>query len=869
MTLNDETLFVWHESNPGIAKFFVYEIVDGDDKVIFSAQTTKKFFHLSAANLATLPRIETPPAMKIATTPKTTAPPSSIELAKASVPAMKPGDPIALDAAMKKAGPSAVKNGVARAVIAHRMPEAGEMYWRVRGMANKIDVDTGKKLGEIVQAEDSPDRPILLPLPPNGFSCDAGTPGSHLGKSMFPRFFPTIYTYAKDKRPKPCPGDSMNICSLADYAEFAPDARLDLSRLPFDIQQKGDLNSSAEVTFQNVFIDWGDGSEPKPLKIRGNLTKAKQSLKSVHLVSPGDDENKRVRHLYINDDKDAEFVVYKVRIFSLADPDKTPPYTVGGVSKSEAKPMGSLTLKGLGSQSAAASTSTAPPAAATPAAATADVAQVKTSLSPKMFTIACIDVQVWNPWGVGADEPLHLLTADIVFPTDSDEAKAVIRSKGGKPGLSAKPIAVKKPTTGVSSKAAAREVDLGPTPEISDCSSAFKAGVQLTYWGHGKVKLTWTLDGTVIETTELPSELPPVSTADGEKGKKPYFITMTSALPAVLQTQPHRLQVHADAVKITPRGAKSNIILGPTQSSGLQVNQKIAPGAKAALPTMPPGLGAVTPAKSALPTFIAIVPEPGSEVESDPRYYKVFDHKTKGLPCALRYFTASTGTFEISDLSALTKSTDTYSGIGMLKLYFPSYDGSVNSLQPVKVNFSGLTLAPAADETEDVLDIKAGTITQSVGPETAIIALNFPVRLTKVSLTPEKLTIDGNVRLNSGMGFTNATIDELPRWEFATAPLSSEGDFFASKTKDVETELGASQFDLKISSADIDFSKKQGSAPVQPCGSPASGATWQGIRIKGVLAAPDTLESDQADCRWISTIRHTRRQSPPLASASM
>ncbi len=33
----------------------------------------------------------------------------------------------------------------------------------------------------------------------------------------------------------------------------------------------------------------------------------------------------------------------------------------------------------------------------------------------------------------------------------------------------------------------------------------------------------------------------------------------------------------------------------------------------------------------------------------------------------------------------------------------------------------------------------------------------------------------------------------------------------------VQTELGASKFVLKIASAEIDFSKKEGAAPTQPC----------------------------------------------------
>ena len=194
----------------------------------------------------------------------------------------------------------------------------GEVYWRVRGMAQKIDENSGQKLAEMIEAEDSPERPILLPLPPNGFACENGTPGSKLG-TLVPRFFKSNYTY--QVRPKPCPEGSPNICSMADYAEMPPDARLDLSRIPFDIGQIGDLNSNAEVSFNNVFVDWGDGSEPQPLKVKGTLSSGKQTLRGCASFRCND-ENKRIRHFYINDDR-TRIRRLQARIFSLADPDKS------------------------------------------------------------------------------------------------------------------------------------------------------------------------------------------------------------------------------------------------------------------------------------------------------------------------------------------------------------------------------------------------------------------------------------------------------------------------------------------------------------------------------------------------------------------
>jgi hypothetical protein len=914
VTLNDSTLFVWHELNPGIAKIFVFEIVDSEGKVLFAAQTPKTWFRLSAANLASLPRIEKAPSVPVKiTTAKPGAAPqlpanvapgdksSGVMLAASQSASIKPGDTAALDAAMKTAGPHNVDmSGYVKALTVNRSPAAGEVYWRVRGIANRIHEYTGVKLAEMIEVEKSAERAIVLPLPPNGFSCDSGTAGTKVG-AFVPEFFPTKFTYAEGKRPKPCPGNSMNICGLADFAVFSPDARIDLTRVPFDLRQVGTLGSSEEVTFQNVFVDWGDGTEPKPLKVKGKLTGG-QSLKSLKLVRPGSDENARLRHLYVNKDQDAEFVVYKVRIFALADADKTPPHQVSSVSSGEAKPFGSLTMAGLGSQATPVS-SAQKPAMSSPGAAVASpaAANVVANLTSRMFTIACQDVQVWNPWGAGADEPLHLLTADILFPTDGDEIRTLIKTqKFGviqAPSLSLQPTAVsspvgtrtpaqapspqsvtpKAPVQPAAPKAATPQpgqatVTLGsgqlhipqglPVPEISDCSSAFKAAVRLTYWGNGKIKLNWYLDDVLIETMALPSQLPPVSTADGEAGKKPYLVSMTGALPAVLQAAPHRLRVRVEVLPPTPLfvpvtiataplGPKvqaqsaaqpAKVTLGPSQYSYAQVNQTLTASVKP--PSTPSSLApAASQANAGLATFAVkvIIPEPGSQVDSPVRYYRVFDHKDRGLPCLLRFATAESGIFDISDLSTLTQTGDTYSGTGFLKLYFPAKDGESMSVQPVKINFSGWALSPMEEEGDDVLNVDSGTLEQAMN--VPLEALNFPLKVQKIALAQQRLVIDGNVAVQVGMGLTNATVEELPRWEFTSTPLSADGDFHFTSSKAVQTEIGASKFVMKISSAEIDFSQTSGSAPTQPCAAaPEEAAAWRGIRLSGVMQAPDTLQ---------------------------
>jgi len=53
--VSERTIFAWHESHPGLASLFVFELTDDDDNVLFSAQTMRRSFVLSAADLASLP----------------------------------------------------------------------------------------------------------------------------------------------------------------------------------------------------------------------------------------------------------------------------------------------------------------------------------------------------------------------------------------------------------------------------------------------------------------------------------------------------------------------------------------------------------------------------------------------------------------------------------------------------------------------------------------------------------------------------------------------------------------------------------------------------------------------------------------------
>lgn len=851
--LMDETVFAWHEENPGIADVFVLEIVDSKGKVLFSAQTKQPHFKMTAAALTTLPRIENPGPAQMAkgvnnnpvqsaasSIANTNAPPAAgAQVSTSKAPAA--GKPM----------PSA---DILFAVLApeHRSALPGEVRWRVRGLSRKISETTGFPLNELVDTEKSASRAIILPFPPNGLACD--TTASKLG-ALVPRPLPSR---TGKPRPKPCEGNSTNICSGVDYAEFSGDSYIDISRIPFDIGQAGEYGGYY-LGFKNIFVDWGDGTEPEPLLVTGQFSKGKQTARHLRLVQPGGDEGQRLRHRYINGDPDAEYVEYRIRIYSLADPDVTPPHAIASVTAHETHAVGSLSQQGSGSQ---ASTASGPAKPATPSASGTPSTNVMASIQASTYTVACTSVKVWNPWGEGEDAPLHLLKAAIVFPTDQEAAVAHV-ARPGTVSLDVRPAVPKDtkapaptPSGPVHAEAGQQAAsmpppggDTQPIPSISDCSSAFRAALRLDYWGHGKVRVEWYLDDELLETTYVPNELPHVSTADAKNGAKPYYVPMKSALPAELQAVAHRLSARAFVAlpksgKATKPGATAAaaqptsaeaVTLGNTQHSYSQVNQVFTATGMAA--------GTTRSVEASLPFIEMAIDTSGSEVTAPTRHYRVFDHRTQGLPCRLRYATQQTGTFTISDLgdfkSAGTGASQTWSGSGLLNLYLPAIDGNATAIQPVAIQFTGWKLGSNTSE-EDVLDVLDGTLDAKRSDE--LSALNFPVKLTRLSLTPERLAIDGSVALREGMGLTTSSGSTLPQWTFAATPLAADGTFRASSSKATNGELAASGFVVSMTKSEIDFSRSDGNAPAQSCAPAKSGVTWQGILVDGTLNAPDVLQ---------------------------
>jgi hypothetical protein len=851
--LTDSTVFLWHEETLGLAKAFVLEIVDGSGKVLASAQTAKPWFHVTAALLASLPRVESGAALSArprgnetgASVPiVVTGAKNGMDLARAQTQALArsfhlPGAPRQAPEGGKPAGETLI---VLPPVVPDRPKSPGEVAWRVRGLGNAINEATGLPTSQLIEVERSDERAIRLPLPPNGFSCEGGSSlGTPAGRGD------PLWIALLGPRPKPCEGNSSNICSGWDFAEISETVRIDASRVPFPLLPVGNLKTSSQVTFENVFVDWGDGSQPEKLTVDGGPD---QSLKSLRLARKGTPAWKRLRHRYVNADPAAEWVDYPVRIYSLADQDKTPDFLVAllnarqasqsspGARGGKAPAPESQRARGYAPVGGAASAgkSDLPVAEATGAAE---------GLVNGMFTIACATARVYNPLGAGADDPLHLLTAAVVFPTDPWEPVRQAKPAPQKPSGQSPQPAGGAGTDLVASAGVNPFAGSGPIPAISDCSSAFKATARITYWGHGRVRLYWYVDDQLVETQEPPAELPPVSKHDGEAGTHPWSIEMDGVLPT-LPVGSHKVRVRVEGGGPKSTGAARHgfdpVALG---AGGVPValgQARVVPPAGG-----PPPAG-LAKAVASTGTFAAGGTTdlgPHTEVESKDRLYGVFDHKSKNIPCSLRYPTQKSGVLEISDLGSFTKAGTgagaTYSGTGLLKLILPANGGDADSVQPVPVAFSGWKLGPSSAGGEDVLDVLSGTLDQTLANQNKKAA-NFPVRLTRVRLAPAEASLDGDVSVGNDMGLKAASASDLPRWDFAGAALDPGGGFAFASSKQVQAEIGASQFLLKIGSAQVDLSRHQGSAPASTCAASAADVGWLGVRLGGTLQSPSSLQ---------------------------
>jgi hypothetical protein len=823
--LNDSVKFTWKELTPGVAQVFVFEIIDVKQNVLYTAQTQAPYLEWSASKLGSV-------FDKIATKPHGSAAGSGGVRAGGVRSGGESGSGVAL--AGSKPGsqqgvPHAQKLSDTEWVL-KSYPDS--IFWRVRGMRQK----SGKQK-ELYVAEESEIRPLSLPKPPSGFSCPAGSKSKI---AIVP--VPSAEPYAA-----PCEKKSgkysTNICS-GMTARFSEDSVVDLTNIPFEFGQLGKIGEggSMAVGFIGLFVDWGDGSEPQPLVVAGDES---PSLAQAKIYTSA------LKHVYKNKNSSDEKHEYFARIYAISDDS---PISLAAVGKAAAKASTSGGAQG----------------------------------NKTVHTVACTTVKVFNEVDTTKDGPLTLVSAMTIFPEDWSKLAAIAQAGvgGGAGDVDAIPIfdlgaagggtahvppsgsgtatpgsvgtgkttaaPLGAPPSATSTNVA--KIDTSQVTSVSECAEAFRPFVRIRYYGRGRARVRWTLDGKIIDEHET-AELPPVTYSDAMAHKKSYDVDLSIPLPAKFGKgmNLHTLKVHVETGALpgsmTSAGAassgKNSGAAGMTLGDSKHVSSTIPPvtgggpslGSGGSSSTSP--VGGMTPGGANAPTGKAGIGifDPGagtssagpfSEVDAAPRAYQVVA-QLPGVPCRIIYKTAKSGTITISDITGFTLEQGGSSGSGKLHLVLAGEYGGTTK-EYADVTFKNWKLEPRSGEPTH-FDAISGSLS---GKTYAVSTVrNFPLELTALSLNSEQLLIDGSVSLPPKN--ISPVLGKMPRWTFSKVLMQPGGQFaFTSKTPG-SVALGNSNFTLDIAEIAFDFGFMK--APAGSCNKSSFG----GALVTGTLRAPQPV----------------------------
>ena len=919
--LDDDTVFQWREKSPGTADYFELRVYDKHSGALL---VTRRLGRVAITALAGqsfdfVPRYFRPDAGFLAelysklprrsTKPRSIANWAVIPAKVAAVSAGAPAAPVpghasnepklSAVAAGAGAGVAPLSQSLAgdRAELAGAKipldPTAGaDLVWEVAGfklydpecVTAAIGSETPKPEsdGKIHQEVELSDQwPLRVPNSPTGIECGGGnsTSGSVnleplSDKSVLDENGNIVYDVVNGQKnpridPNNYPGDVFGLSGEFDLA-FSPWAAH-----PKAVMEPpppgGFVGNVAQFQFDTLFVDWGDGSvEPVRVVLPAGghssvpLTEWGRDVK-IQLPNPKGQspEPASLRHSY---DRTG---TYTIRFFQLAEGDAqhVDAAQLGmAIDGPQASPY--LTLLALQGGGAVALTSAAGrPKAAPPSRAVepAGVGMAAGGFSQQRAQATLAAWQLSSAQLIGRAYMLYCNTLTITTREDTRatgplhlDAIAVIGFPGhGAPGEAGTTRAHKEPV-----RATMMTAGLAPV-SVSTCDESLTAQATLRYYGRGRARITWMLDGIAFSTEE--KDIGPSGQATG-LGRDPRTwpppvlaeVTLDSDVLSVEKVGLHKVTVAAEVVPVpTPVNLAfaTDTIIGAAQGGTLAPGDLVL--AKAILDA---GHGAgrvsvLAPGSSAgkgLPAFVSlqsvaqsvladvhIVKGKPLYVTSEPRPYQVVAAEA-GQPCVF-IFPTKLGEFRISGLEGNVTSVGTkYSGKGVLMLPLTK-DSSSARKHAVSVTFSDWDVPDSEHVAAGTLDVSParaidgpglqGTLTRLVGQAGTATELDVTLDLTLKDTT---LRIPGGA-------------EKPPEWKGVTAPVTGtgpglvEGDWYTTGEKLPEVLIGWSAFKIRSDDVRFDWSRSQGDAASSQCGG-GGGVAWVGVHLGHATLTPYTLD---------------------------
>ena len=788
--LDDDTVFEWHEQDPGLAQYFELRIVG-----VRVIGTYRHHVRVVKDVLAT-------------------------QRLDAKTLYYRP-DPAFLADLLSK---SVIGNGPFKMKF-------NKVYWQVKGFRvyrkdgiylkdrivsslNSQNVSGSDQTGAgetDVEVETSDRWPLMLPDLPNGYgACNPPSAGG-LSLSAFP----------------PSSGSKNGTETNAVYHvgdEIFIGGSFNLARSPYASHpaESYDPNTGQrlikqvqEHRFDNLFIDWGDGTV-QPLSIYPKNSNGYLRGESLTLPETGtigydqplmSEPQGALGHVY------ADAGTYHIKIVQLSEQDiqhYNPTAAAAQISAGRTNPYLRLVHLSAGSGQASASQTA--------------VEQIKN----RAYVVACLPVPVQYVKDPAAFGPLHLKSVQVTFP--------------GHPGPSG---SVFLPTV------------------CSSCDKSMMAQAVLRYYGQGGIRVIWKVDGKTVSSNDIP-RIGPSTQRKGNPREWPGIIVDSLPLdPSVslpvddlsqgqAQGPIHRVSVVVEPLPDAAAPGLSHIaahaLLGGNTKGGTSLGymqsvlgQSGGQGMKIGFLRPSREAAAGQPAvaylsRAALSAAARDVKPSGTESKGSVKgynEYKVVASNPK-LPCKFHFPVKGGGHFTIypsqTDGTLKQSADGSWSGDGNLVVnLYESPSGVVS--HNVTVDFKGWQVQP------DGMTLTQGTLL-NVNSNTTVDATTAGVE-GSIDALHGTAGDDVNATLSLKLSDTHLQQGgtEDVSWNSLSAPLSPDGDWYKNKLALPETTVGWSGFLIQSNDVAIDLSEKEGKGPGSGCGDGST--SFIGVNLGKVTVTPN------------------------------
>jgi len=923
--ITDALKFEWREQNPGTADYYELRVLDAKGDKVITTRRIEPGMTIGGVVYPTLPDFYRPDPAFIQEL--AAALPSGVAQLGATPQSVVANPSAAAKAALggsQPSGPTAQLNQTLVGLQPDPLEAAGhrDFLWEVAGfwlpqksgatsgasaqggqklspqgalgVQNVALVPVGSAPPQGLEVEISERWPLRFSTRPTGLACPAA--GKQAGIHSDNLDSPDQNTYVDDRirldgtisldgspyaaNPKGIPDPMQQFAdAYASWQQMVEDAMSQMSG-PFGGGSSSSSSSGGGqpqlnfydlYQFDNVLIDWGDGTVEPLIAKTDNKTLYWSSYQTLTLL-PGD---AAPTHQYQHPG------TYTVRIYQLADADLQnidPAQLAFAVDGYPGDPL--MQLAALHGRSPG-----SPPAPWLSGAASSSGQQI----AARAYMLYCSSVLVVPRVDPCARGRLRLVSIDIVgFPghdvQDASTGKAV--QAPGSLDATATPIlpGASAPAAGAARRAAPTKSDLQVQAKdktvvstlktsvdgvATDCDEAMTARARLSYFGRGKavVRFRWE-DGTVFYTSpvlDLASAPRTDLGQDPSQWGDPQISTIDVDAPLSVDLLGiHGISVEAEVI-FDPLSSLLGALLGadggqggatcpnvdvetsqvifPFDDKNLVAGAKTPPGGNATfkvgalLPSAVTGgsgggqvvapIGALGPAGGGSPPMGALGPaqalkphasgkkSPPDFVQSPTRSYQVVA-ADPNKPCFF-LFPTDQGIFRVTDVNGhvVAEGNGRFSGQGLLK--FPLTAGSDSYTEtPLDVGFQNWL-------SNDSQTVDEGTL--AISPHQDVSAPGMRARIDKVDgIAKQSMKATLDVR-----PVQQSLVQPAQSWS-SQQPITDQGNWIAEGMSLADSAIGNSGFSIESNAVALDLSRDAGPGSVSSyCGN--GGPSFVGIHL--------------------------------------